>query len=56
MIDHVVRDIGFQFSKWSGLLSDVPFWNPHGAITSLIFLAAVSFLLGRYIWLSALKR
>lgn len=56
MIDHVMRDIALQWSKWNGLLTEVPFWNPHGAITSLILLAAVGFLAGRYVWLTTLKR
>lgn len=56
MFDHLLRDMSLQWSKWNGLLSDVPFWNPHGAITSAILLAAIGFLLGRYAWLSALKR
>ena len=56
MVDHVLHGVLAQWSKWNGLLADVPFWSPHGAITTLILLAALGFLAGRYMWLMALKR
>tara|TARA_R110002167_G_scaffold82433_8_gene224973 strand:- start:203 stop:373 length:171 start_codon:yes stop_codon:yes gene_type:complete len=56
MVDHVVHSVLLHWSKWNGMLEDVPLWSPHGAICSLIVLMAGAFLLGRYMWVTALKR
>ena len=56
MVDQFVHNIAVHWSKWNGMLADVPLWNPHGAITSLIVLAACAVLAGRYLWITALKR
>lgn len=55
MIHHVEQTVLMHWSKWNGMLSDVPFWSPHGAYSSLIVLSAFAVLLGRYLWLTALK-